>query len=115
MSAPSTSSSPAVHRSGPLAALFTLGGFSAAFGLASCCALPFLLAGLGLGTAWLAGIGLFVLFHRTVFIAAALIGLGGAAILLWRQCRTMRPVAWAITGVIWLIGATLLCYGYIYV
>ena len=45
----------------------------------------------------------------------ALIGLGGAAILLWRQRRTMKPAAWAITGTVWLIGAVLFYYGYIYV
>ena len=107
MSNPITSSPPVARAPGSLAALLTLGGIGAAFGLASCCALPFLLTGLGLGTAWLAGIGLFAIFHRTAFIIVALIGLGGAAILLWRQRRTIKPVAWAITGAIWLVGAIL--------
>lgn len=115
MSNPITSSPPAARALGSLAALLTLGGIGAAFGLASCCALPFLLTGLGLGTAWLAGIGLFAIFHRTAFIIVALIGLGGAAILLWRQRRTIKPVAWAITGAIWLVGAILFYYGYTYV
>src|SRR5258707_1373357 len=115
MSDPIASSPPAARASGSVAALLTLGGIGAAFGLAACCALPFLLAGLGLGTAWLAGIGLFAVFHRTVFIAVAMIGLGGAAILLWRQRRTMKPAAWAITGAVWLIGAILFYYGYTYV
>jgi mercuric ion transport protein len=112
---PVTSSPPAARTSGSVAALLTLGGIGAAFGLAACCALPFLLTGLGLGTAWLAGIGLFAIFHRTAFIAVALIGLGGAAVLLWRQRRTMKPAAWAITGAVWLIGAVLFYYGYTYV
>lgn len=115
MSNPITSSPPAARAPGSLAALLTLGGIGAAFGLASCCALPFLLTGLGLGTAWLAGIGLFAIFHRTAFIIVALIGLSGAAILLWRQRRTIKPVAWAITGAIWLVGAILFYYGYTYV
>jgi mercuric ion transport protein len=115
MSNPAGASPPASRTSGSTAALLTLGGIGAAFGLAACCALPFLLAGLGLGTAWLAGIGLFALFHRTAFIAAALIGLGGAAILLLRQRRTMKPAAWVITGAVWLIGAILFYYGYNYV
>jgi mercuric ion transport protein len=115
MSDPIASSSQAVRASGSVAALLTLGGIGAAFGLASCCALPFLLAGLGLGTAWLAGIGLFAVFHRTAFIAVALVGLGGAAIVLWRQRRTMKPAAWAITGAVWLIGMVLFYYGYTYV
>ena len=112
---PVVASPPTARTSGSVAALLSLGGLGAAFGLASCCALPFLLAGLGLGTAWLAGIVLFALFHRTAFIAVALVGLGGAAILLWRQRRTMKPAAWVITGAVWLIGAVLLYYGYTYV
>jgi mercuric ion transport protein len=109
------SSPPAVRASEVTAALLILGGIGAAFGLASCCALPFLLTGLGLETAWLAGIGLFVLFHRPVFIAVAFIGLGGAAVLLWRQRRAMKPAAWAITWTIWVFGAVLFYYGYTYV
>lgn len=115
MSDPADASPRSARTPGSVAALLTLGGIGAAFGLASCCALPFLLAGLGLGTAWLAGIGLFAVFHRTAFIAVALIGLGGAAFLLWRQRRTMKPAAWAITGAVWLIGAVLFYYGYTYV
>src|SRR5258708_33295435 len=38
------------------AAALTLGGLAAAFGAASCCALPILLSGAGLGTAWLGGV-----------------------------------------------------------
>ena len=73
-----------------------------------------MLAGLGFGTAWLAGIGLFAIFHRTAFIAVALIGLGGAAVLLWRQRWTTKPAVWAITGAVWMIGAVLFYYGYTY-
>jgi mercuric ion transport protein len=109
-------STPAPNRaSGPLAALLTLSGIGAAFGLASCCALPFLLASLGLGTAWLGGIALFAVFHRTAFIAVALIGLSGAAVLLLRQRRSMKLAAWVITGAVWLLGAVLFYYGYTYV
>ena len=115
MPTPVASSPPGARTAGSVTALLTLGGIGAAFGLASCCALPFLLTGLGLGTAWLAGIGLFAVFHRTAFIAVALIGLGGAAVLLWRQRRTMKPAAWAITGAVWVIGAVLFYYGYTYV
>jgi mercuric ion transport protein len=115
MSNPVTTSPSATRGPGSVTALLTLGGIGAAFGLASCCALPFLLAWLGLGTAWSAGIALFAGFHRTAFIAVALIGLGGAAVLLWRQRRTMRPAAWAITGAVWLLGAVLFYYGYTYV
>jgi len=112
---PAASSRPAARNTGSVAALLTLSGIGAAFGLASCCALPFLLTGLGLGTAWLAGIGLFAVFHRTAFVAVALIGLGGAVVLLWRQRRTMKLSALVITGAVWLIGAVLFYYGYTYV
>lgn len=115
MSEPIASWPPAARTSGSVAALLTLGGIGAAFGLAACCALPILLTGLGLGTAWLAGIGLFAIFHRTAFIAGALIGLGGAAVLLWRQRKAMKPVAWAITAAVWLVGTVLFYYGYTYV
>lgn len=38
------------------AVLLTAGGLAAAFAVASCCGLPFILATLGLGTAWLYGV-----------------------------------------------------------
>jgi hypothetical protein len=38
------------------ATLPTLGGMAAAFGVASCCGLPFLVATVGVGSAWLTGI-----------------------------------------------------------
>ncbi len=51
---------PAVRRpaSGPGAVLFTVGGLAAAFGVASCCALPLLLTTIGVSTAWLGGVAL---------------------------------------------------------
>ena len=42
----------------------TLGGLVAAFVVASCCGLPFLLATAGLGTAWLGGFALLAAPHR---------------------------------------------------
>jgi hypothetical protein len=41
-------------------------GLAAAFGLASCCGLPFLLASMGLGTAWLTGFALLAAPHRSI-------------------------------------------------
>src|SRR3546814_9248079 len=46
-------------------ATFTLAGIAAAFGLAACCALPFLLASVGLGAAWLAGVAVVAAPYRT--------------------------------------------------
>ncbi|MBN8907782.1 MAG: hypothetical protein J0H99_14365, partial [Rhodospirillales bacterium] len=57
----------------------------AAFGVASCCALPFLLATLGLGTAWLGGIALLAAPHRLFLLAASALCLVAGAVLLWRQ------------------------------
>jgi mercuric ion transport protein len=51
------------------AALLTFGGLAAAFGLASCCALPLLLTTLGLGTAWLSGIALIASYRRFLVTA----------------------------------------------
>lgn len=89
-----TETAPRIPRALP--PLLTLGGISAAFGLASSCALPFYLAALGISTAWLGDIGLFASFHRHVFMAVTLVGLIGGAALLVLQHRTMpRPLFWA--------------------
>src|SRR6516162_7018148 len=69
------------------AALLILGGVAAAFGAASCCALPVLLATLGFGGAWLGGIALLAAPHRPVLLALAAIGLASGFCLFWRQQR----------------------------
>jgi mercuric ion transport protein len=108
------------------AALLTLGGVAAAFGLASCCALPLLFATFGIGTAWIGGVALMVAPHRAVFmivIVAAACLIGGT-VLLWRQqrgtatCgpngRCMPPAVRALTLVGLLIGFGFLWAGYTY-
>jgi mercuric ion transport protein len=85
MTNPATS--PASRPSGSPAALLTLSGLAAAFGLASCCALPLLLTTLGLGTAWLSGVGLIAASHRLFFMSIAALGLAAGGVLLWRQQR----------------------------
>lgn len=90
----------------------TVAGLGAAFGLASCCALPFLLAGFGLGTAWLGGIGLYALFHRTAFIAVAALGLAGGAFLLWRQRGSIQPLVVGVVAILLILGGVLFYYGY---
>ena len=106
------------------AGLLTLGGLAAAFGLASCCALPLLLGTLGLGTAWLAGVAVFSVGHRGILLAIGAIGLIGGAGLLWRQQRAAAtcgpdgvctpPAVRVLTLIGLLIGAGLLWAGYIY-
>ncbi|MGH6983134.1 MAG: hypothetical protein ACRED7_06760 [Stellaceae bacterium] len=100
---------------GPIA--FAAGGVAAAFGAASCCAIPMLLGGLGLG-----GLGS-VLFMPTlapfqpylIGAAAACLIVGGA--LLWRRglcaCRGTRTATTA-TLIGLMLGATLLVLGFAY-
>jgi hypothetical protein len=59
------------------ATLLTLSGFAAAFGVASCCGLPFLLATMGIGSAWLFGIASLVAPHRPLLLAIGAICLTG--------------------------------------
>ena len=101
---------------------FTIGGFGAAFALAACCALPILLAGVGLGGAWLFGIARIARHHRIIFLVAAAVFLMGGAVTLGRQVsdgcatgwcryRAVRSVlAAALVG-----GLVLLVLGYRYV
>ncbi len=106
------------------AALLTFGGVAAAFGLASCCALPMLLASLGLGTAWLSGVAVLAAPIRTLLLGVGAVCLLGGAVLLWRQQRAaakcgpggvcIPPAARALTLVALLLGAGLLWAGYAY-
>jgi mercuric ion transport protein len=103
--------------------LLTLTGLAAAFGVASCCALPLLLATAGLGTAWLGGIALLAAPHRPFLLAASTLCLLGGAVLLWRQ-RTVtacapgalcaRPGVRGLTLAGLLLGLVLLYLGYAY-
>jgi mercuric ion transport protein len=106
------------------AELLTFGGLAAAFGLASCCALPLLLTTLGLGTAWLTGVAVMAEPHRGVLLAIGALCLLGGAVLLWRQQRAATtcgpdgactpPWVRAATLVGLLIGVGLLWAGYTY-
>jgi mercuric ion transport protein len=105
------------------AVFLTIGGLAAAFGVASCCGLPFLLATFGLGTAWLGGVALLAAPHRMPLLAAATLCLAGAALLLWRQRRAAactpgaicaRPAIRSITLVGLIAGLALLYLGYAY-
>lgn len=104
------------------AVLLTLGGLAAAFGVASCCGLPLILATLGLGTAWLGGVALLAAHHRLFLLVAATVSLVGAAVLLWRQRTAVcapgavctRPAIRGVTIAGLLVGLTLLYLGYTY-
>jgi len=110
--------------SGAGAVLLAAAGLGASFGVAACCALPFLLTGVGIGTAWLGGIALVAAPHRPLLMTASAICLVGGAVLLWRQhtravCAPSsicaRPAMRGLTLAGLLAGLVLLCLGYIYV
>jgi mercuric ion transport protein len=104
--------------------LLTAGGLAAAFAVAACCGLPFILTTLGLGTAWLYGVAVLAAPHRAVLLLAAAICLVGGAALLWRQRRTpalcapddicTKPAVCGLTAVGLLAGFGLLYLGYAY-
>jgi mercuric ion transport protein len=105
------------------AVVLTAAGLSAAFGVASCCGLPFLLATAGLGTAWLSGFARAAAPHREFLLVAATICLVGAGGLLWRQRSVAvcapgtictRPAIRGVTLAGLLVGLVLLYLGYAY-
>ena len=70
-------------------AFLAAAGLVAAFGMASCCALPVALSLIGVGTAALVGIGTLAASYQQALFYGAVISLGAASILMWRQ-RRMR-------------------------
>jgi mercuric ion transport protein len=106
------------------AALVTLGGLAAAFGVASCCALPLLLTTIGVSTAWLGGVALVAAPHRGALLIVGALCLAGGGALLWRQQRAAAicgpndactpPAVRVLTLVGLLIGTGLLWAGYAY-
>jgi mercuric ion transport protein len=104
--------------------LFAATGFAAAFGAASCCVFPVLLGSLGLGSAWLASLGLLAGPYRHVLLAAAVVCLVVGGGLLLRHHRIAvacasgaacgrSMVTRLITGVLSL-GAVLTALGFLF-
>ena len=86
----------AIKETGSL--LLAIGGLAAAFGAASCCALPLMLGGLGLSSAWLFGIAVVAAPHRLALITAAVVSLAAAgAVLAWHR-RAMACAEGAACG-----------------
>ena len=79
------------------ALLLAIGGLAAAFGAASCCAIPIML-GRGLSSAWLAGVAIFAAPHRMALVGAAVICLIGAATVLVRYRRALACAPGAACG-----------------
>ena len=67
--------------------VFAAGGLLAAFGVASCCALPVALSLLGIGAASLVGVGYLAAQYQQELFYAAVACLGAAAFLMLRQRR----------------------------
>ena len=79
------------------ALILALGGIAAAFGAASCCALPILLSSLGIGSAWLIAVAWISAPHRVALLITALICLfGGGGVLAWHR----RSVAACSPGLV---------------
>ena len=105
------------------ATVLTLGGVAAAFGVASCCGLPFLLATIGVSSAWLVGIATLAAPHRPLLLALGAIGLVAGGVLLWRRrsaaaCATdavcSKPAVRGMTLAALVAGCALLTIGYLY-
>src|SRR5712672_1091456 len=79
--------------------LFAAGGLLAAFGVASCCALPVALSILGISAASLLGIGYLAAEYQRELFFGAVILMAAAGVVMWRQRRTLtcaRPwLDWA--------------------
>lgn len=107
------------------AALLTVGGIGAAFGVAACCALPIMLATAGVGTAWLTGIASVTAPHRDIWIAISALSLLISAFMLWRAHQNaVRCGGVAASSPLWLrialaagllVGTALLVAGILYV
>src|SRR6267378_7962059 len=65
--------------------IFAAGGLLAAFGVASCCALPVALSLLGISAASLIGVGYLAAQYQQELFFGAVICLGAAAFIMWRQ------------------------------
>ena len=81
-------------------------GIAAAFGLAACCAIPLLLAGLGIGAAgWLAPIVSATQPYSTLLTIFSLFALIASVVIVWRAPRHCQPSSlcarpafrWAVT------------------
>jgi mercuric ion transport protein len=113
---------PAGRAAGYGAVLLTIGGLAAAFGVASCCALPMLLAGLGASVASLGTIGILAEPHRGLLLVGSALFLAGGGVLVWRQRASVcsptsicaRPGVRAMTVAGLLLGAALLYLGLAY-
>jgi mercuric ion transport protein len=105
------------------AVLLALGLLAAAFGAASCCALPMLLGSLGISSAWLFAVAVLAAPHRLALISAAVLCLVGAGIMLALRRRVIACASGSVCGhravtplvvSLTIIGTALAVAGYLY-
>lgn len=65
--------------------MLAAGGLLAAFGVASCCAIPIALSLLGISAAFLVGVGYLAAQYQQELFYGAVICLGAAVFIMWRQ------------------------------
>jgi mercuric ion transport protein len=102
--------------------LLAAGGVAAAFGAASCCALPLLLGSLGLGSAWFVTVASIAAPHRLALLAVAIGCLAAGGVLQWRRrriaaCETGacgNPVITSVVTCLLSLGAVLVALGWIF-
>src|SRR4051812_22723736 len=68
------------------------GSLLAGFGVASCCALPIALSLLGISAASLVGVGYLAAQYQHELFYVAVICLGAAGVVMWRQRRSRQCV-----------------------
>lgn len=75
--------------------ILAAGGLLAAFGVASCCALPVALSLLGISAASLVGVGYLAAHYQRELLYGAVVCLGAAGFIMWtqRQARFCTPGA----------------------
>ena len=66
-------------------------GIASAFALAACCALPILLAGIGLSPYWLIPVATVGTQFSTALTVLAVVSLAGAAFIVSRSAKTCAP------------------------
>lgn len=96
-------------------------GVGTAFSLAACCAIPLLLAGTGIGVAWLAPIVSASQPYSAILTVLSALALIGGLVIVWRAPKHCRPGSvcarpafrWIVTAAA-VIGAILIVLSKIY-
>ena len=105
------------------AVLLAFGGLAAAFGAASCCALPMLLCSLGISSALFLGLAILAAPHRIALVGAAALCLVGAGIMLALRWRAIACAPGSVCGhraiaplvmTLVIVGSALALAGYLY-